>query len=166
MAVGDEAAVKREEFLAVLKTMEPVPPGEEGPAGDDSDEERNQPSESNQGNRDTVMADIAQGVKAAAAESGNDDTNEPGEGAAKTGSSRGKAGSGSVTRVDLGVVEIGSEAMAAAGPLDGPTFEDMIRDVLAKELRRWVDENLEEVTARVVREEIRMMGRRRQAPGE
>ena len=68
---------------------------------------------------------------------------------------KGNGDAGAVATVGAGAVELG---------LDGPTFEDLVRDVLAEELRRWVEDNLEAVTERVVREEIQMMGRRRRPP--
>lgn len=144
MAARDDSAVKREEFLAALKTLEPVPPAEEdAPSGGAVPAEGRTTGDDEEA-RASIMAEIAEGVQAEA------DKGDGGKGKAK-----GNGEAGAVATLGAGAVELG---------LDGPTFEDLVRDVLAEELRRWVEDNLEAVTERVVREEIQMMGRRRRPP--
>lgn len=158
MAVRDDASVKREEFLAALKTLEPLPPGEESPAGVDSGDtifsEHGDPGADQEEGRAGVMAEIARGVQSEA-EKGKSRKGAAGARAVEIeplpDEGGGEAERGTVTALGGGAVEAGSA---------GPTFEELVRQVLADELRRWVDQNLEAVTERVVRDEIRMMGRR------
>ena len=140
MAAKDDSVVKREEFLAALKTLEPVNDQMDDDEADDSVEE----------NDASIIAAIAEGVMSEVetqahgkpgprAESGKTAT------VAKLDPSRGK------------VREVAPEGAY----LDEPTFEDLVREALAAEMSSWLRENLEDITERIVRDEIRIMGRRR-----
>ena len=140
-AEADDSAVQREEFLAALKTLEPVPPGEDPNDrifADEAEEREDQ---------DAVITEIAEGVRSEAAQ------DEGGKGGAK--SSQDGQGDGAVATVESGREVTGGESGG------GMCFEELVREVLSQELRRWVEENLEDVTMRVVREELHQMGRRR-----
>lgn len=137
MAGKDDSVVKREEFLAALRTLEPV--SEDKAANEDS---------SSEGEEETAIAAIAEGVEAEVAkrmEEGESDLLANGAGAVATLSAR----EGRLAEtVESGLMD------------DGPTFEDLVRDALGRELRDWLNANLEPLTERIVREEIRTMGRR------
>jgi len=133
MAAKDDSVVKREEFLAALKTLEPVNDHMDDGEADDSEEE----------NDASIIAAIAEGVMNEAGtprpEGGKTAT------VAKLDTSRGKS----------------REVAPEGAYLDESTFEDLVRDALGAEMRTWLRDNLEDITERIVRDEIRAMGRRR-----
>jgi len=142
MAAKDDSAVKREEFLAALRSLRPVPEADAEPA--EPEDEGDEAEESG------VMAAIAAGVRAEARRGNGHDRD------AAEQRSRG----GALTPFGRGEPEDRRLAVSDESR-EGPTFEALVQKTLAKELRGWLHDNLEEITERVVRDEIRSMGRRR-----
>ena len=141
MARKDDSVVKREEFLAALRSLEPVTEGdgEEAGAADPDEQE-------------AVIAAIADGVRARVekAKQEPDDMDESEQ-------TRGNA-IAPVAPEDREVTTARPQGILGAGL----SFEDLVREAVGQELRSWLDENLQPLTEKIVREEIRAMGRRRQ----
>ncbi len=143
MARKDDSVVKREEFLAALRSLEPVT----------EDDHQIEVEDLDQDEHEAVIAAIAKGVKAEA---------EKGQRAVEPDEKTSRSGATAITPV-----RANDRQVAKVGANDAPdTFEDMVRDVVASELRSWLEENLQPLTEKIVREEIRAMGRRRQGGGD
>ncbi len=145
MARKDDSVVKREEFLAALRSLEPV-----------SEPDGNSAGSAKPGEQETVIAAIADGVRSQVEQAAQDHD--------KMDDSEQRPGSAiaPMATAERDVAEARSPGALEAGF----TFEEMVREAVGRELRTWLNENLQPMTERIVREEIRAMGQRRRREKE